>query len=275
MSSSTGLMSAEGGGRSDARGRLTDRKILVIGAGQQNYGIDDPPIGNGQAMSRLLAREGAALALVDRDAAALDETIRHVSAEGSPPVAIIADAADPVELERAVGEAHSGLGGLDGLLVNVGIAGGWNLQSTSVEDWDHVFQVNVRAHFLACKHALAVMPDYGSIVLTSSIAAFMPANEIVAYHSSKAALTGLCLWLAKHTAPRGIRVNLVVPGLIDTSLGRLASKADPTRAERPIPLGRQGTAWEVAHAAAFLLSGEASYITGHALLVDGGLTELR
>ena len=170
-----------------------------------------------------------------------------------------------------VSEARTGLGGLDGLVVNVGIVGGWGLEHTSAEDWDRVFQINVRAHYLTCKHALAVMPDGAAIVLTSSVAALMPANEVVAYHSSKAALDGLCMWLAKHAAARGIRVNIVVPGLIDTSLGRLAGKADPSREERPIPLGRQGTAWEVAYAAAFLLSDEASYITGHALLVDGGL----
>jgi NAD(P)-dependent dehydrogenase (short-subunit alcohol dehydrogenase family) len=275
MTTQTQSLPSEALGDAAGRGRLTGRKILIVGAGQQSYGIQDPPVGNGQAMSRLFAREGAALALVDRDATALEETVRHVSAEGSSPVAIVADAANPSELERAVGEAHAGLGGLDGLVVNVGIAGGWDLQSTSVEDWDHVFQVNVRAHFLACKHALAVMEDGASIVLTSSIAALMPANEIVAYHSSKAALTGLCTWLAKHAAPKGIRVNIVVPGLIDTSLGRLAGAADPTRAQRPVPLGRQGTAWEVAYATAFLLSGEASYITGHSLLVDGGLLALR
>lgn len=138
-----------------------------------------------------------------------------------------------------------------------------------------MFAVNVRAHYLTCKHALAVMEDGGSIVLTSSIAALMPANEIVAYHSSKAALTGLCTWLAKHAAPKGIRVNIVVPGLIDTSLGRLAGNADPTREQRSVPLGRHGTAWEIAYATAFLLSGEASYITGHSLIVDGGLLALR
>jgi NAD(P)-dependent dehydrogenase (short-subunit alcohol dehydrogenase family) len=157
----------------------------------------------------------------------------------------------------------------------VGIAGGWGLDHTSAADWDRVFQINVRAHYLTCKHALAVMPDGASIVLSSSIAALMPANEVIAYHSSKAALDGLGMWLAKHAAARNIRVNIVVPGLIDTSLGRLASKADPSREERPIPLGRQGTAWEVAYATAFLLSDEASYITGHSLLVDGGLLALR
>ena len=134
----------------------------------------------------------------------------------------------------------TGLDGLDGLVVNVGIAGGWGLEHTSAEDWDRVFQVNVRAHYLTCKHALAVMADGGAIVLTSSIAALMPANEVVAYHSSKAALDGLCMWLAKHAAARGIRVNLVVPGLIDTSLGRLASKADPSRAGAPNPARASG-----------------------------------
>jgi NAD(P)-dependent dehydrogenase (short-subunit alcohol dehydrogenase family) len=261
---------AAGGG-----GRLAGRKILVVGAGQQDHDLDEPPVGNGRAMSRLLAREGARVAVADLDEAAVGETARQVRAEGSAVLTIVADVGEPTEIERMVAEARKGLDGLDGLVVNVGIVGGWGLDYTSAEDWDRVFAVNVRAHYLTCKYALAEMPDGAAIVLTSSIAALMPANEIVAYHSSKAALGGLCMWLAKHSAARGIRVNLVVPGLIDTSLGRLASKADPGREERPIPLGRQGTAWEVAHAAAFLLSSEASYITGHSLPVDGGLVALR
>lgn len=265
----------ESRGAAPGRGRLADRKILVVGAGQQSYGIEDPPIGNGRAMSQLFAREGAEVAVADVDAAAAQETARRVHDEGSTAVTIVADVGDPAEIERMVSEARAGLDGLDGLVANVGIVGGWGLDHTNPEDWDRVFAVNVRAHFLACKLALAEMPDGAAIVLTSSIAALMPANEVVAYHASKAALEGLCMWLAKHAAPRGIRVNIVVPGLIDSSLGRLASKADPSREERPVPLGRQGTAWEVAYATAFLLSNEASYITGHSLVVDGGLVALR
>lgn len=219
--------------------------------------------------------EGAHIAVADLDAAAVGETARQVHAEGSAAVTIVADVGEPTEIERMVAEARDGMDGLDGLVANVGIVGGWGLEHTSAEDWDRVFQINVRAHYLTCKHALAVMPDGAAIVLTSSIAALMPANEVVAYHSSKAALDGLGMWLAKHAAPRNIRVNIVVPGLIDTSLGRLASKADRSREERPIPLGCQGTAWDVAYAAAFLLSNEASYITGHSLPVDGGLVALR
>jgi len=268
-------MPPEARGGAASRGRLAGRKILVVGAGQQTYGVEDPPIGNGRAMSRLFAREGARVAVADVDAAAVEETARQVHTEGAGALRIVADVGEPVEIERMVNEAHTGLDGLDGLVANVGIVGGWGLNNTSAEDWDRVFAINVRAHYLTCKYALAVMPDGAAIVLTSSIAALMPANEVIAYHSSKAALDGLCMWLAKHAAPRGIRVNLVVPGLIDTSLGRLASKADPSREERPIPLGRQGTAWEIAYAITFLLSGEASYITGHSLLVDGGLLALR
>jgi NAD(P)-dependent dehydrogenase (short-subunit alcohol dehydrogenase family) len=268
-------LTPEARGASPGRERLAGRKILVVGAGQQSYDIENPPIGNGRAISRLLAREGAHLAIADVDRTAVEETARQVDAEGQPAVAIVADAREPSAIERMVDDARRGLDSLDGLVVNVGVAGGWGLEHTSAEDWDHVFHLNVRAHYLICKHALAVMRDGGAIVLTSSIAALMPANEVVAYHSSKAALHGLCMWLAKHAAAHGIRVNLVVPGLIDTSLGRLAGKADPSRQERPIPLGRQGTAWEVAHATSFLLSDEASYITGHALVVDGGLQALR
>jgi NAD(P)-dependent dehydrogenase (short-subunit alcohol dehydrogenase family) len=265
----------EARGTADGRGRLAGRKILVVGAGQQSYGLDDPPVGNGRAMSRLFAREGAHVAVADLNAAAAGETADQVRAEGADAVTIVADVGEPTEIERMVAEAREGLGGLDGLVANVGIVAGWGLDHTSAGDWDRVFQVNVRAHYLACKHVLAVMPDGAAIVLTSSIAALMPANEVVAYHSSKAALAGLGMWLAKHAAGRNIRVNTVAPGLIDTSLGRLASKADPGRETRPIPLGRQGTAWEVAYAAAFLLSNEASYITGHSLPVDGGLVALR
>lgn len=265
----------EARGAAPGRGRLEARKILVVGAGQQNYDIKDAPIGNGRAMSQLFAREGAQVALADIDLAGVRETARRVRDEGGDALTILADVEDPAQIARMVSEAAAGLDGLDGLVANVGIVGGWGLEHTNAEDWDRVFAINVRAHFLASKHALAHMPDGAAIVLTSSIAALMPANEVVAYHSSKAALEGLCMWLAKHAAPRGIRVNIVVPGLIDTSLGRLASTVDPSREDRPVPLGRHGTAWDVAYAAAFLLSHEASYITAHSLVVDGGLVALR
>jgi NAD(P)-dependent dehydrogenase (short-subunit alcohol dehydrogenase family) len=156
-------------------------------------------------------------------------------------------------------------------VLNVGIGGGWLLKGTSAEDWDRVMAVNLRSQFLGCKHALEAMTDgRGSVVLVGSIAS----REVLpfpAYGASKAALESLCRQAAVEGAP-GIRANLLMPGLIDTSLGRLASAASPLRDQVKIPAGRQGTAWEIAYACVFLLSGESSYVTGQSLIVDGGLT---
>ena len=269
-------LSTEALGTAPGRGRLTGRRILVVGAGQQTYGLEDPPIGNGRAMSRLFAREGAAVAAADLDADSAAETVREITEdEGATAHAIAADVSRPEDVERMVAEATAALGGLDGLVANVGIPGGAGLDHTTPEDWDRVFTVNVRGHWLSVKHALDVMPDGSSVVLISSAAAHMVGTPYVTYHVTKTALDGLCMWLAKEGARRGTRVNIVMPGLIDTSLGRMATQANPGRGRYPVPLGRQGTAWEVAYAATFLLSGEASFVTGSTLVVDGGMLALR
>lgn len=261
---------AEARGEAPARGRLEGRRILVVGAGQEDHGIEDPPIGNGRAMSILFGREGASVALADLNEASAERTAELVRAEGARALVIGGDASNEEAMTRAFDKTAAEFGGVDGLVMNVGIGAGLGLAGTSVEDWDRVMAVNARSHFLGCKLALERMADGGAVVLAGSIAS----REVMpfpVYAASKAALEALCRQSAVEGAPR-IRTNLLLPGLIDTSLGRLASQLSPLRDKVFIPARRQGTAWEVAYGALFLLSGESSYVTGQNLIVDGGLT---
>jgi NAD(P)-dependent dehydrogenase (short-subunit alcohol dehydrogenase family) len=257
------------------RGQLTGRRLLVIGGGQQDYGQHDPPIGIGRAISLLAAREGAAVAVADLDLTAARDTASRITAEGGTAVALAGDAADPEQSVRIVTQAAEALGGLDALTLNTGIAYGLGIAGTSAADWDRVMAVNVRAHFLALQAALPILEPGGAVTMTSSTAARVVATtDIPAYTTSKAALEGLCAYAAKELADHRIRINIVMAGLIDTSLGRLASHLRPDRDHTPIPLGRQGTAWDVARATTFLLSAAASYITATTLPVDGGLSRI-
>jgi NAD(P)-dependent dehydrogenase (short-subunit alcohol dehydrogenase family) len=257
-------------GRAPGRGRLDGRRILIVGGGQQDHGLEDPPIGNGRAMSALFAREGAAVAIADIDRASAEASAELAREAGASVSVVVADAADEDAVTDMFATAQADLGGLDGVVLNVGTAAGFMLRGTSAEEWDQVMAVNLRSQFLGVRNALEAMAEGGSVVMIGSIAAreFLP---IPAYGASKAALESLCRQTAVEGAPR-VRCNLLEPGLIDTSLGRWASKVSPQREQVRIPAGRQGSAWEVAYAALFLISDEASYVTGQCLIVDGGLT---
>ena len=265
----------ESQGDAPGRGRLTGRRILVGGGGQMEIGEDDTPIGNGRAMSVMFAREGARVAVADRDAASADATVARIVMEGGEGHAIAADVMREADVTRMVDEALAALGGVDGLVLNVGIgAGGHWLEGTTAESWDKTFAINIRSHMLTVKAAMPKMADASSIVFISSIAGMTAGSRIPAYDASKAGLFGLCRHVAFEGARRAIRANVVAPGLMDTSIGRLASRGRPNRATTPVPLGRQGTGWETAYAALFLLSDESAYITGQTFAVDGGLASL-
>jgi NAD(P)-dependent dehydrogenase (short-subunit alcohol dehydrogenase family) len=257
-------------------GRLDGRRLLVVGGGSQPCDDEDAPLGNGRAISVAAARQGAAVAVADKDKDAAAVTADLVRDAGGTAAVVVADVSDADACGAMVTEAVDALGGLDALVLNVGIGRGRGLAETKVEDWDLVFSVNLRSHFLTLQAAMPLLADGSSVVLISSIAGLKPGTGIPAYDASKAGQLGLARFAAKEGSRRLIRVNTVVPGLIDTPLGRVASKGRPSRdATAPfIPLGRFGVAEEVADAVVFLLSDEARYITGQVLAVDGGLSTL-
>jgi NAD(P)-dependent dehydrogenase (short-subunit alcohol dehydrogenase family) len=232
-------------------------------------------MGIGRAIAIAAAREGAALAVSDLDLEAADATCACVTAASpaTDAIALAGDAADEDDARATVAAAAERLGGLDGLVLNVGVSGGLGFAGTTPDDWDRVMAVNVRSHFVAIKHALGVLESGAAIVLVSSTGAILPStHESPAYAASKAALAGLAAFAAREGAPRGVRVNTLMPGLIDTPLGRLASLVKPDRDQIAVPLGRHGSSGEVAAVAVFLLSHSASYVTGQTLAVDGGLS---
>ena len=265
--------SAESEGRAPGRGRLAGRRILIVGGGQQVVDADTDPVGNGRAMSLLFAREGAHVAIADRHLDAAEATAALVRAEGGVALTIQADIGVEADVARMVDEAVAGLGGLDGLILNVGIGiGGLGLAGVKSDEWDKVLGVNLRGPMLCCRQALPRLENGASIVFISSIAGQIAGSRLPAYDASKAALGGLMRHVALDGGRRGVRANIVAPGLVDTPLGRRATQGRPSRGRTPVPFGRQATGWEVAYAALFLTSDESVYITAQTLAVDSGMT---
>ena len=256
-------------GQAKSNARLAGRRIIVVGAGQRKIIDQDPPIGNGRAMSVLFAREGAHVACIDANKEAADSTVAQITSEGGKAFAELVDVSDVSAIAPVLERCAKKLGGLDGLALNVGISSGLSLPNMTAEAWDKDYAVNVRSHMLFAQKALELMSPGGAIVLMSSMASQRAGGRNPAYESSKAAQIALGRAIARAGENKGIRANVIAPGFMDTPMGRDASRRRSDRA-LTVPFGRQGTGWEVGYAALFLISNESSYINAHTLFIDGG-----
>ena len=259
-------------------GRVDGKAVVVVGAGQ----TPGETIGNGRAMALLFAREGARVLCVDRVAERAEETAAMIGAEGGGGFAVAADVTKPADCQRIVEEAIARLGRLDILINNVGIGGGDGpVHKLEEAAFDRILSVNLKGMWMVTKAALPVMREQGggAIVNISSLAAAAGGIQL-AYEVSKAGVNRLTTSTAQSQARHGIRANAIMMGYMDTPMavegisGRSGRSREEVRAERDarVPLrGKMGTAWDTAHAALFLASDEAGFITGEILRVDGGM----
>ena len=262
-------------------GRLAGKTALVFGAGSSG-----PGWGNGKAAATLFAREGASVFCVDINQAAAQETANIICGEGGEAQAVQADASKAPDVVRTVASCLERFGRIDVLDNNVGIAEVGGVVEVSEEAWDRVFAVNLKSCFLGMKHVIPVMERQGggSIINISSIASIRYTGvPYTTYYASKAAMNHLTHTAAVEYAPKKIRINAILPGLMKTpmvekSAGVVESYAGGDvetmwRArDAQVPMGHMGDAWDVAYAALFLASDESRYVTGIELVVDGGIT---
>lgn len=248
--------------------RLQNKRAIVTGGAG----------GIGSASAKALAAEGAAVAVVDLNGDAAESVAAGIRAAGGQAIAIGADVSSEPEIERIVATVVEQLGGVDVVFNNAGIIRRTTAVETTVEEWDRVFGVNVRAIFLMCKHVVPIMAANGggSIVNTGSGWGLKGGGHAISYCASKGAVVNMTRALAIDHGPQGIRVNSVNPGDVNTGMLReearqLGQETDAFLAESADrPLGRMGQPEEIAAAVVWLASDESSYVTGSALVVDGG-----
>lgn len=237
-------------------------KVALVTGGSRSIGA---------AVAKRLAAEGAAVAITySSSPAKADEVVRAIEAAGGKALAIQADAGNPEAVRAAVTKTVEKFGGVDILVNNAGVAAIAPIDQFSMEDFEKSFAVNVRGYFVATQEAVKHMRNGGRVINIGSVNSDrMPFAGGSVYAMTKAAVAGLTRGLARDLGPKGITVNNVQPGPVDTDMN--PADSDWGRATVPnVALGRYGKTEEIASFVAFLASPEAAYITGAGLLIDGG-----
>jgi NAD(P)-dependent dehydrogenase (short-subunit alcohol dehydrogenase family) len=244
------------------------RSVLVTGGAS----------GMGRATALLLAREGAAVTVVDVTADAANEVAREITAAGGTAIAAPADVGNEDEIAAAVSSAVDAFGGLDGVVTSAGIFHGGDLKplgEVELDDFLFVLRVNLAGTFLAIKHALPhLIARRGAVVTIASTAALKGHGRGSGYTASKGGVAALTRLAAVQYGPQGVRVNCICPGAVDTPMtaGAWNSPEAQENIRRIVPLQRVAQPEEIASVAAFLLSDAAAHLTGQTIAVDGGTT---
>jgi 3-oxoacyl-[acyl-carrier protein] reductase len=243
--------------------RLEGKVALVTGGAR----------GIGREVAGRFADEGARVLVADRDGDAGRSVVEDLAARGRPAHFVTVDVTVPADVERCVGEAVTKFGRIDVLINNAGItADAWAAKMTD-EQWDRVIAVNLTGAFSCIRAVLPPMfgQGSGSIINASSVVGVYGNLGQVNYAATKAGIIGMTRALARELGPRGIRVNAVAPGFIETDMTAKVPEKVLDLMRSRTPLGRLGRPADVAAAYVFLASDEAAYVTGQVLGVDGGL----
>jgi cyclopentanol dehydrogenase len=245
-------------------GRLKGKVALVTGGGT----------GIGGGISRVFAREGAAVAIAEIDPTIGNEAVAAIRAAGGVAMFIKTDVSKVDDIRAAIDLTVKEFRGLDVLVNNAGVGIAKTVEDSNVEEWQRLIDTNVRSAFLAIKHAIPHMRGRGggSIINIGSLFALRAAPSYAIYHATKGALRALTKSTALAHAAEGIRVNAVHPGLIETPASTRDMAAQQIAAENIGPMRRWGQPEEVAYGCLFLASDESRFVTGIDLPVDGGLS---